>query len=153
MYLSAQLPHPTSARTCVCWQRGSILGAIWRHIFWKAPQNCTLRVDFTLRLHEQSLLAWLEPIYTGARAGLGLFSRFFYSSVLNFRFYACLARFAQEYCHPNSTRFCLNQNQGSWQHLFRAVNYTYRENCRLCCPMACTWISVVETKERKANPS
>lgn len=73
--------------------------------------------------------------------------------VLNFRFCARLARFAQVYCHPNSSHFCLHQDGGNWQHLLRAVNYMYRENHRLCClwhePEYRWW----QQKETKANPS
>lgn len=98
---------------------------------------CTIacqKVDFALGLNAQSLLVWLEPVQTDLGTGFGLFSGFFYSLGLNFRFYACFAWLGWEHRHPSSACFCLHQSQGNWQRLLDAMNYMYRENCRLCCP-------------------
>lgn len=131
---------------------------------WSHLQTHLLRghaeVHITGRFCSQTIWAVIACMVGACmyRSGNGIWTVFkvFYCLVLNFRFCACLARFPEEYCHPNSTHFCLHQNQGNRQHLLHAVNYMYRENCRLCRLMACTWISVVKTKEikeTKANPS
>lgn len=49
--------------------------------------------------------------------------KFFHWLVLNFKFSACLARSAEEYC----VDFCLHQAQAKQQHLSPAGNHLYNE--------------------------
>lgn len=59
------------------------------------------------------------------RAGNGVWTvfKFFHYLILNFKFSACLARFAEEYC-PD---FCLHRARAKQQHLSPAGNHLYDE--------------------------